>query len=109
MFKNLTDNSLHFLGLDKEFDFMKEENDQTNCKIEVDNSDDSNIFKIPKYLERVIDFSDNNIYFNLKAVFLGSLLMINAIIYNLIILPLKFFTIIIKAILQQYGLYYFYH
>lgn len=57
MFRNLTDNSLHFLGLDKEFDFEKEDKDQKFSKNEEDILDDSNIFKIPKYLERVIYFS----------------------------------------------------
>lgn len=57
MFKSLTDKSLQFLGLEKEFDFEKEDNDEKECKIEEESSDDSNIFKIPKYLERVINCS----------------------------------------------------
>lgn len=101
MFKNLTDKSLQFLGIEKEFDFEKEENGEKERKIEEDNIEDSNIFKIPKYLERVFNFPKTKKKFKIKAIFIGSLLMINAIIYNLIILPLKFIAIVFKAILQQ--------
>lgn len=101
MFKSLTEKSLQFLGIEREFDFEKEDNGEKENKIEEENSDDSNIFKIPKYLERVIIFSKTKNVFKIKAIFIGSLLMINAIIYNLIILPLKFIMIVIKAIFQQ--------
>jgi hypothetical protein len=56
MLKSLSDKTLQFLGLEKEFDFEKEENNEKECKIEEDSFEDSNIFKIPKYLERVINF-----------------------------------------------------
>ncbi len=53
MLKSLTEKTLNFLGIEKDLEIKDVINSDKNVNMEEEVSDDSNIFKIPKYLERV--------------------------------------------------------
>lgn len=55
MLKNYLERILIFLGIEKEFDFNKNNNNKSelNSNFEEESSDNSNLYKVPKYLERV--------------------------------------------------------
>jgi len=52
MLKHLTDKSLNFIGLEREFEFINRFDDEISFTKQ-ERTDESNIFKVPKYLERV--------------------------------------------------------
>jgi len=63
MFKNFTEKTLNFLGIEKDLEIKDVINSDKNVKIDEEICDDSNIFKIPKYLERV------RIFFEIKCIY----------------------------------------
>lgn len=57
--------------------------------------DNFKLYKIPRYLEKVIAFV-------IQCIFVSFLFVINSIIFNIIILPIKLIILLLKSIYLRY-------